>query len=225
MKNIFLLLTIAFAIVACTGKSAKGEESAKVENTADSTVVSEVNAEESVSTELPISKEEALRAWNDIELIENVKPDSYLCYDIDKDGKAEVFLVNKKEAYGNARAIFTVNGNKLEHLLSTVYPAPGAALWKMYVGDKYLLNIVENRGKEFTAYLMKDSKVYSIAYNSMRIVGWDEEADKPIYEFDEEGQAMIGKDFDHLEPSDEAGKYLNPEGLTEIMDLKGWQEF
>lgn len=222
------ILAFAAVLAACSGNNKAGETTATADSVSapqDTAAAVATAEEEQPQNALPVSREEALKAWSTFaDYMDGVKPDSYLCHDIDGDGTPEVFLANRKVKDGDARAAFTVADGKLKVITNTVYLTPSAAKYEYYVADGYLLTVIENKGVESTSYILKNSKVARIAYNSLLIVGWDEEKDKPIYEFGEEGQPMIGKDFDHLEPSDEAKKYLNPKGLKEINSLDGWQE-
>lgn len=203
LSSILLLVAL---MVCCKGsKTAEGQ-----------------TAEETVSDSLPIAKAELLRAWESVaDYMDGVQPDSYLLHDIDSDGIKELFLANREVEDGDSRAVFTVVDGAFQCLCHTVYPTVGASLYHFYLGDGYLLMIHENHGEEQTAYILKNSAVERIAYSSRLIVG--EEDGEPVYEFGEEGEPMLGPDFDHLEPDAAAQRYLNPQSLPEINTLPGWQ--
>ena len=228
-KLIILVHAVIFA--ACTNNTKSAGETSSADSASASqdttAVVAEptVEAPSVISDKLPVTKEETLKAWRGLrDYIDGGDFDSYLCYDVDGDGVHEVFLANRRIKDGQAQAVFTVENGKLKCLAHTTYPMPGAPVWRFYIGQGYIHVDIQGNGNEYTSYILKNSKVVRIAYNSMNIVGWDEENDKPIYEFGEEGQPMIGKDFEHLEPSDEAMKYLNTKSLTEINKIEGWQK-
>ena len=228
-KLIILVHAVIFAACTNNTKNAGDTPSADYASVSQdtTTVVTEasIGAPSVISDKLPVTKEEALKAWRGLrDYIHGGDFDSYLCYDVDGDGVHEVFLANRRIKDGQAQAVFTVENGKLKCLAHTAYPMPSPPVWRFYIGQGYINVDIQGDGNEYTSYILKDSKVVRIAYNSMLIVGWDEDNDKPIYEFEEEGQPMIGKDFEHLEPSDEAKKYLNTESLTEINKIEGWQK-
>lgn len=221
MKNISLL-AIAVLFAACSGnnKSSNNSEPADSLNTTTETTAAVVE-EVASPKQLPVSKEVVLAAWNEYaDYMDNLVPDIYLCHDIDGDGQDEIFLSNSENHV--ARAAFTVENGELKLITHGVYPTPGGATFSFYLGKGYLLSIVDNKGMEYTAYILNNSKIEKIAYNSFAIVGWDEEKDMPIYEFGEEGQPMMGADMDNLEPDENAKAFLNPDGLSEVFDLESW---
>lgn len=236
MKKLYLLFLSA-ALMACNSATNNTSSNAESVNADSTQVVTDtttaVTAEEEkpvsrITTELPVSKEEVQRAWNLFRDYNDIRyPDSYLCYDIDGDGTPEVFLANRsKKVAFNARAFYTLENGKLKLHAHTCYPVAGGPIYNFYIGENYCLFHFDSRGLEDTSYIIKNSKVDRVAYKSMLIVGFDEKTEEAIYEFEEGGEPMMGKDMDHLEPSKDAAKFLDIEakGLVEINDIEGWQK-